>query len=65
MGRFQEIQVPEYGRLVYIFRDGYKQEVNWQNPSRRESWTPQMKQKARARQLALLEERRKANECAE
>ena len=65
MGRFQEIQVPEYGRLVYIFRDGYKQEVNWQNPSRRESWTPQMKQKARARQLALLEERRKANECTE
>lgn len=60
-----EIQVPGHNHLVYVFRDGHTEDVYWQNPSRRESWTPEMKQKARERQLALLEERRKADACTE
>lgn len=42
-----EIRVPDHNRLVYVFCDGHTQEVTWQNPSRRESWTEEMKQKAR------------------
>lgn len=42
-----KIQVPGHNRFVYVFHDGRTQEVGWQNPSRRESWTEKMKQKAR------------------
>lgn len=45
--RVAEIRVLEHNRLLYIFRDGHTQEITWQNPSRRESWTEEMKQKAR------------------
>ncbi len=51
------IHIPAPNRLVYIFTDGHTEEVSWQNPSRRESWTPEMRQKARERQLALIKER--------
>lgn len=53
-----EIQVPEHNRLIYVFRDGRSQEVSWQNPSRRESWTKDMKQKAREHTLEIAERRR-------
>ena len=54
-----EIQVPEHNKLIYIFKNGHTEEMNWQNPSRRKSWSEEMKQKARERQLANLERRRK------
>lgn len=57
--QISEIQVPGHNRLVYVFRDGHTQEITWQNPSRRESWTDEMKQKARERQLEIAERRRK------
>lgn len=53
-----EIQVPGHNRLVYVFRDGHTQEVTWQHRSRRESWTDEMKQKARERSLKNAERRR-------
>lgn len=57
--RIVEIQVPEHNRLAYVFRDGHTQEVTWQNPSRRESWTEEMKQKARETALINAKRRRK------
>lgn len=45
--------------LMYVFRDGHTEEVAWQNPSRRESWSDEMKQTARERQLRMIERRRK------
>ena len=36
-------------RLVFRFYDGHEEERFWQNPSRRESWTPEMKQQAAMR----------------
>lgn len=54
-----EIQVPEHNHLIYVFRDGRTQEVIWQNPSRRESWTEKMKQKARETALNNAKRRRK------
>ena len=59
MGAVAQIQVPGPNRLVYVFTDGHTQEVAWQHPSRRESWTKEMKQEARERQMKRLEERRK------
>lgn len=54
-----EIQVTGHHQLVYIFKDGHAEEVAWQNPSRRESWTEEMKQIARDRQNAIMEGRKK------
>lgn len=53
------IFVPEHNQLVYIFKDGHQQEVEWHNLSRRESWTAEMKQAARERALKANERRKK------
>lgn len=42
-----EIRVPEFNRLVFVFRDGRTAERIWQDRSRRESWTDEMRQAAR------------------
>lgn len=57
--QMEEIRVPEHNHLIYIFKDGHSHDVFWQNPSRRESWTEEMKQKAREHQLKVHAERRK------
>ena len=38
-------------KLVFHLKDGATKEIIWQNPSRRESWTDDMKSKARERSL--------------
>lgn len=48
----QEIQVPEKNTLVYVFKDGTSKPVKWQFRSRKEAWTPEMKEQARQRTLA-------------
>jgi len=45
--QIKEIQVPAHNRLVFVFHDGTTKETAWENPSRRDSWTPEMKEKAR------------------
>ena len=40
------IRVCEGNRLAFIFRDGRKVEKTWKAPSRRDSWTKEMKAKA-------------------
>lgn len=62
LGQVKEIQAPRHNALVYVFHDGRTEEVAWQNPSRRESWTEEMKQKAREKQLATIERKRKEEE---
>ncbi len=42
-----EIKVPELNKLVFVFRDGHTDEKLWQDRSRRESWTKEMRQAAR------------------
>lgn len=54
-----EIQVPEHNYLIYVFHDGHMEGVHWQNPSRQECWTEEMRQQAREHQLAVIAERRK------
>lgn len=58
-----EIQVTSPNKLTYLFRDGSIKELHWENPSRKQSWTEDMKQVARQRererQLKISEERRR------
>ncbi len=48
----QKIRVPEHNKLIFIFVNGEEKEVTWENRSRRNSWTPEMREAARQRQLA-------------
>lgn len=58
--RFEEliekIVVPGANRLIFIFKDGRSVEKEWKDRSRSESWTPEMKERARQKNL----ERRKS-----
>jgi len=49
--RFREtvssIMVPDDGILVFTFHDGSERTITWENRSRRESWTPAMREAAR------------------
>lgn len=54
----KEIVVPEPGKLAFIFEDGHEIATEWQNPSRRHSWTDEMREEARQRQI----ERNKSKE---
>jgi DNA invertase Pin-like site-specific DNA recombinase len=50
--KISAIQVPEANRLLFVFQDGHAVEKTWQGRSRRESWTEEMKEKARQKALA-------------
>lgn len=43
----QSIRVPKNGTLIFSLCDGSEVLKTWENPSRRDSWSPAMKQQAR------------------
>ena len=45
------ITIPADGVLAFKFKDGTGRTINWENRSRRESWTIEMKQAAREKAL--------------
>lgn len=47
----RQIIVPEPNELIFIFYNGKQVQKHWENPSRSESWTEEMKQKAKERSL--------------
>ena len=51
--QISEIRVISHSTLRFILHDGQVIDRDWENPSRRESWTDEMKQAARERQLAI------------
>ncbi|GHU52469.1 hypothetical protein FACS1894132_02170 [Clostridia bacterium] len=55
---FTKILISEPGVLIIVRPDGTEIEKQWQHKSRRESWTPAMRQAAKERQLKLNQERR-------
>jgi DNA invertase Pin-like site-specific DNA recombinase len=59
MESIAEIRVPEANQLVFVLTDGSNHERMWQDRSRSESWTAEMRQTARERQLKFAEERRR------
>lgn len=44
--KVHEIHVPAFNHLVFYFKDGTQVEHIWQDPSRRDSWTSEMKKRA-------------------
>ena len=50
--KIEQIVVYNDRRLVYRFKDGSEVEKEWSYPSRSESWTPEMKEMVRQRNLA-------------
>ncbi len=48
----ETIEVPENGVLVFLFKDGRSVVRTWENRSRSESWTEDMRMRARERMLS-------------
>lgn len=46
-----EIVVSAPDQLTYVFKDGHTEVITWQNRSRRDSWTDEMKQAAREKTI--------------
>ena len=55
-----QIVVPRRNRLVYVLTDGCEVPIAWENPSRSQSWTPEMREQVRQRRLE--QEKRKRND---
>ena len=58
-GRLELIFVPGPHHLIYRLLDGTEILIEWQHRSRRDSWTPEMRQRARERALAQHKNRSK------
>lgn len=57
--RIKGITISAPNHLTYTFTDGAEMEVEWQHKSRRESWTPEMREKARQKTLERNKRRNK------
>ena len=53
------VKVDDPGFLTFTDRSGCEKQIKWENPSRCNSWTDEMRQTARERQLKILEGRKK------
>lgn len=53
--RVRELRVLEGNRISFIMRDGVEVEAVWRDKSRKDSWTPEMRQQARERMLTRRE----------
>ena len=51
-----EIQIPCPNHILFVFKDGHETERVWQDRSRAESWTDEMKEKARAQMKRRCED---------
>ena len=51
-----EIQIPCPNHILFVFKDGHEIERIWQDRSRAESWTDEMKETARARMKRRYED---------
>ena len=49
--KVDSVKIPADGILVFTFKDGTDKTINWENRSRCESWTDEMKQAAREKAL--------------
>lgn len=56
MAEVVEIRVPKAQRITFIYPDGNEHTVEW-HTTRRDSWTAEMRQTARERQLRIVKER--------
>lgn len=59
LDQISSIEVTSHFHLRYTLKDGSVQYVVWEHKSRKESWTPEMKEKARQKALQRNAERRR------
>ena len=45
--RVESIIIPKRNTIIYVLKDGTEKQIEWQHRSRRESWTPEMRERAR------------------
>jgi hypothetical protein len=57
LGNIARMSVQEANRLTFHYKDGGEETVEW-HTSRRESWTPEMKESARQKRLQQEEAKR-------
>ncbi len=62
MGRLEAIRVVASDRLQFVFQDGSTEERQWAWGPRRNSWTPEMRQKASVQMRLEHEKMRKCHE---
>lgn len=58
MDGVKSIRVLDGNALVVEFEDGKTEEKSWKDPSRRDSWTPEMRERARQRAIRQRREQR-------
>jgi DNA invertase Pin-like site-specific DNA recombinase len=56
--RIDRIEIPESNQITYLFKDGNIVTAPWQYPSRKSSWTDEMRRTARERQNKMNQQRR-------
>ena len=44
--RVKEIRVPDFNKLVFVFKDGHTEERQWDDLNRSRAWTPEMRAQA-------------------
>jgi DNA invertase Pin-like site-specific DNA recombinase len=60
--KIKKIIVPEANRLIFLLNDNLTVNVKWPDRSRKESWTPEMKEIARQQQIKIYKQRRQSEE---
>ena len=60
--RVKEIVVPLKNEMIFYFKDGSNTNVEWHHRSRRESWTEEMKETARQREINRCRDKKKEKE---
>jgi DNA invertase Pin-like site-specific DNA recombinase len=58
--RIERIEVPSFNHLLFVFKDGITVERVWEDRSRSESWTPEMRR--RASEQVTLEQRERGRQ---
>ena len=61
----EKIVVPDKNLVCFVFKDGSEHKVEWNNKSRRESWTPEMKERARKKAQEIWKKRKEKENGAE
>jgi hypothetical protein len=63
--KISAVQIPAKYRIIFVFTDGNTIEAEWEHRSRRESWTPEMKQAMRELKLKNNKRREETHESNE
>ena len=57
--KLNRISIPGHHCIHYHFKDGNIVETTWENPSRNQSWTPEMRAAAREKRLSRIRKEKK------